>query len=62
MLTKIIKRMRGTSLTETLIILPVFLMLTLGALQTALIFEAKSSVNYATFMSARAGAVDHARK
>jgi len=62
MLFNTMKRMQGTSLTETLIILPVFLMLTLGAIQYSLIYEAKSALNYATFMSARAGAVDHARK
>ena len=61
MLTTLKNRMRGVSLTETLIMMPVFLMLTLGALQYALIYEAKSSLEYATFMSARAGAVDHAR-
>ncbi len=62
MLTTLKNRMRGVSMTETLIMMPVFLMLTLGALQYALIYEAKSSLDYATFMSARAGAVDHARK
>jgi RHS repeat-associated protein len=62
MLITLKNRMRGVSLTETLIMMPVFLMLTLGALQYALIYEAKSSLDYATFMSARAGAVDHARK
>ena len=62
MLKQMLKRMRGTSTTELLIIMPVFLMLTLGALQYSLIYEAKSSLDYATFMSARAGAIDHARK
>jgi len=62
MLITIKNRMRGVSLTETLIMMPVFLMLTFGALQYALIYEAKSSLDYATFMSARAGAIDHAKK
>lgn len=62
MLTKMISRMRGTSLTEMLIITPVFLMLTLGAFQYSLIYEAKSSLDYATFMAARAGATGHANQ
>ena len=62
MLINNIKRMQGTSLAETLIIMPIFLMLTLGAVQYGLIYEAKSSLDYATFMSARAGSVDHAKK
>ncbi len=62
MLSTLKKRIQGVSMTETLIMMPVFLMLTLGVLQFTLIYEAKSSLDYATFMSARAGAVDHAKK
>lgn len=51
---------RGATLVEFLIVLPVLLGLTLGALQLALIYEAKISVNYATLMAARAGAVSSA--
>ena len=40
--------------------LPILMLVGLGALQTALIYEAKSSLNYATFLAARAGALDHA--
>jgi hypothetical protein len=57
-----LRRARGTALTETLIILPIFLMLALGAMQFSFIYEAKSTLNYATFMAARAGAVDHAQQ
>jgi len=51
---------RGVSLVETVIMLPILMLVGLGALQYALIYEAKSSLNYATFMAARAGALDHA--
>ena len=62
MLTRTKLRMTGVSLTETLVMMPVFLMLTLGIIQFALIYEAKSSLDYATFMGARAGALDHAKQ
>ena len=52
---------RGVSLVETVIMLPILMLVGLGALQFALIYEAKSSLNYATFLAARAGALDHAR-
>lgn len=51
---------RGVSLVETVIMLPILMLVGLGALQFAFIYEAKSSLNYATFMGARAGAFDHA--
>ena len=51
---------RGVSLTETIIMLPILLVVGLGILQYALIYQAKSSLNYATFSAARAGAFDHA--
>lgn len=58
---KYLKRIsKGSALIETLVIFPVFLIITLGALQWSLIYEAKSTLNYATFMAARAGAVQNA--
>ena len=40
--------------------LPILMLVGMGALQFAFIYEAKSSLNYATFLGARAGAFDHA--
>ena len=54
-------RQRGVSLVETVIMLPVLMLIGLGIVQYALVYEAKSSLNYATLLSARAGALDHAR-
>ncbi len=49
----------GQAMAETVIILPVMLLLVLGALQFALIYHAKITLNYATFEAARAGALNH---
>ncbi len=46
---------------EFLIILPVMLLLIFGAIQFALIFHAKITLNYAAFEAARAGALNNAR-
>ncbi len=53
--------LRGSSLVESLVAFPLLLLIGLGVVQWALIYEAKSTLNYATFMAARAGAVDHAK-
>jgi len=47
---------------ESLIVLPLLLLLLLGIVQYSFIYTTKSTLDYATFMSARAGAVDHASK
>jgi len=47
---------------ESLIVLPLLLLLLLGIVQYSFIYTAKSTLDYATFMSARAGAIDHASK
>lgn len=46
---------------EFLIVLPVLLLLVLGTLQFALIYNAKVTLNFAAFESARAGAVSNAQ-
>jgi hypothetical protein len=51
------QRQRGQTITEYLIILPVLLLLILGVIQYAFIYQAKVSLNYATFMGARQGAL-----
>ncbi|HET9644228.1 MAG TPA: TadE/TadG family type IV pilus assembly protein [Burkholderiaceae bacterium] len=55
------KRQRGASLAEATIVLPLLLFSVLAVIQAALVFHAKSSVNYAVFQAARAGTMDHAR-
>lgn len=52
---------RGQAMIEYLIILPVLLMLVLGAVQFALLYQIKSTLNYATFIAARQGAVANAK-
>ncbi len=51
----------GAGLVEAVVVLPLFFFIVLAVMQAALVFHAKSNVNYATFEAARAGSVDHAR-
>jgi len=51
----------GQAMVEFLIILPVLLMLILGILQFAFIYQAKITLNYATFEAARAGSLNNAK-
>ena len=55
------KRQHGQSMIEYLIILPVLLMLVLGAVQFALLYQIKNTLNYATFIAARQGAIANAK-
>ncbi|MCE9641549.1 MAG: pilus assembly protein [Betaproteobacteria bacterium] len=52
---------RGQAMIEYLIIFPALLLLVLGAIQFALIYQAKFTLNYATFMAARQGALKNAK-
>jgi hypothetical protein len=52
---------RGQALVEFLIIFPTLLLLILGAFQFALIYQAKSTLNYATFSAARRGALKNGK-
>jgi len=52
---------RGQALVEFIIIYPTLLLLVLGAFQFALIYQAKLTLNYATFMAARQGALKNAK-
>lgn len=54
-------RQRGAAIAETVIALPILLALILGTIQFALIYEAKATLNHATLLAARAGAVEHAQ-
>lgn len=51
---------RGAAMVETLIVMPVLVMVILGAFQAALIYEAKATLNHATLQAARSGAVNNA--
>ena len=51
---------RGVSMIETLIALPILLIVGLGALQFALILQARHALNFALIEAARAGSVEHA--
>lgn len=53
-------RVKGVSMVETLIALPVLLIVGLGALQFGLILQARQALNFALLEAARAGSVDHA--
>jgi hypothetical protein len=55
------RKARGQAMVEYLIVLPALLMLVLGAIQFALLYQAKSALNHATFMAARQGAVKNAK-
>jgi outer membrane protein OmpA-like peptidoglycan-associated protein/uncharacterized membrane protein (UPF0127 family) len=51
---------RGAAMAEFLIVAPVLTMLGLGVLQASLMYFAKSQVNHAAFLAARAGSMHHA--
>jgi len=51
------KQHNGQSMTEFIIVMPVLLILIFGGFQFALIYHAKITLNYATFLAARSGAV-----
>ena len=53
-------RQRGVSMIETLIALPILLIVGLGALQFALILRARHALNFALIEAARTGSVEHA--
>ncbi|MBX3591983.1 MAG: pilus assembly protein [Burkholderiaceae bacterium] len=52
---------RGTAFVETLLAMPIVLLLGLGALQWALLFHARTALEYALLEGARAGSVAQAR-
>ncbi len=52
-------RQHGQAFVEFIVVFIVFVMLGLGALQMALIYRAKNTLDYAAFQAARAGAVHH---
>jgi hypothetical protein len=54
------KDQSGQSMVELLVILQVMLLLIFGAIQFALIYNAKITLNYAAFEAVRAGTLNHA--
>jgi Flp pilus assembly protein TadG len=52
----------GQAMVEFLIVLPVMLLLVLGILQFALIYQAKITLNYAAFETARAGSLNNGNR
>lgn len=50
-------RQRGQSATELIVIFPALVMLVFGILQTALLYQGRATLNYATMLAARAGAM-----
>jgi Flp pilus assembly protein TadG len=50
----------GQAIVEYIIIFPILIILIMGAIQIALIYQAKFTLNYATFMGARQGALKNA--
>jgi Flp pilus assembly protein TadG len=55
------KRQRGQAAVEYVIILPSLLLIILGAIQLALLYQAKSTLNYATFLAARQGSLHNGK-
>ncbi len=55
------KQQNGATLVEFVTVTPIVLFLGLGSVQAGLIYHGKSTLNYATFEAARAGAVAHAQ-
>lgn len=53
-------RQRGAGLVETIVVLPTLLLVIMCIWQAALVYRAKSAVNYAALEAARAGSVDNA--
>jgi hypothetical protein len=52
-------RQQGQATIEYLYVLPILLLLFLGSMQIAFIYEAKLTLNYATFAATRAGALNN---
>lgn len=57
-----VRRAGGAATVEFAVVALVLLPLVLGVLQLALLYSARHTLNYATFLAARAGAVDHGRR
>lgn len=56
------RKMRGQSLVESIIVLPLFALLIFGLLEISYLMHAKSTLNAAAFDAARKGSLNHARQ
>lgn len=56
------KLCRGQSATEFIVIFPLLIFLVFGIIQLGLIYQAKSTLNHAAFLAARAGALNNGKK
>ncbi len=56
------KKQHGQSMTEFLVVMPAMLLLIFGAIQFVLIYQAKTTLNYATFEAVRAGTLHNASR
>ncbi len=55
------QKIHGQAMVEYVVILPCLLFFILGALQLSLIYQAKNTLNYATFLAARQGALHNGK-
>jgi hypothetical protein len=53
-------RQQGQAMVEMIIVLPVMGLLILGVIQFALVYQAKTTLNFAAYEAVRAGTLDHA--
>lgn len=56
------RKQLGQSMTEFLVVMPVMLLLILGAIQFIIIYQTKTTLNYATFEAVRAGTLENASR
>ena len=56
-----LRRSRGASMVETLIVFPVVIFLILSTIQLGMMYQAKETLGYAAFEGARIGAVNNAK-
>jgi Flp pilus assembly pilin Flp len=59
-IARLVKARRGAAMVEFAIVAPIISLMGLGVIQYGMLFFAKSNINYASFMAARAGANEHA--
>jgi Flp pilus assembly protein TadG len=58
---KLGRRQRGQAIAEYVYVFPVMLLLVFGAIQFGFIYQAKSTLNYATFVATRQGALNNGK-
>lgn len=56
------RKQLGQSMTEFLVVMPAMLLLILGAIQFIIIYQTKTTLNYATFEAVRAGTLGNASR